>query len=160
MRVGISSPSHLFANLDNIQFEDEPVDQMTQIIVVPGDYHDVLLLDQFELEVPTGASILGLTVEIRRAGNDSVADDSVRIVKGGRVGEAERALAAVWSEDLTWVTYGGSEDLWGEDWTAENLTAADFGVAFSTSYTLAAGNTRAYVDAVKVTVRYEVSCDE
>ena len=152
-------PAPVWANLDNIQFEDEPAEQMTQLILVPGDYHDVLLIDHFQLEVPAAATILGITVEIRRAGDDGVADQSVRIVKAGQVGESARALPEVWSRDLTWIGYGGPDDLWGEEWTSENLNAADFGLAFSTAYTRAAGNTRAYVDTARVTVHYEVACN-
>jgi len=83
-------PAPVWANLDNIQFEDEPTEQMTQLILVPGNYHDVLLVDHFQLEVPAAATILGITVEVHRAGDDGVADESVRIVKGGRVGESDR----------------------------------------------------------------------
>jgi len=132
---------------------------MTQLILVPGNYHDVLLVDHFQLEVPAAATILGITVEVHRAGDDGVADESVRIVKDGRGGESERALPEVWRRDLTWISYGGPDDLWGEDWTVDDLNAGEFGVAFSTAYTRTAGNTRAYVDTARVTVHYEVICD-
>ena len=60
---------------------------------------------------------------------------------------------------MTPVTYGGADDLWGEHWTPEAVNASDFGLAFSVAYTGAAGNTRAYVDTVRVKVHYEVTCE-
>jgi hypothetical protein len=152
-------PAPVWAKLENIRFENETPEEMTQLILVPGDYHDVLLIDQFELDLPPAAMILGIALELRRAGDEGVADESVRIIKDERVGEANRALPDVWSEDLTRVTYGGPDDLWGESWTAEELNAGGLGFAFSTAYTRAAGNTRAYVDSARVTVHYEVSCE-
>lgn len=152
-------PAPVWTNLDNMRFEGELAEEMTQLILVPGDYHDVLRIDHFALDVPPTATILGITLELRHAGDDGVADESVRIAKKERVGEANRALPGIWSDDLTWVTYGGPEDLWGETWTAEELNADGFGFAFSTAYTRGAGNTRAYVDSARVTVHYEVACE-
>jgi len=152
-------PAPIWSNLDNLQFEGEAVENMTQIILVPGDYHDYLFADELALEVPPDAKILGLTVQVRRAGDDGVADDSVRIIKNGQIGDAERAQAGVWNEDLVSVSYGGPGDLWGEEWTPQDVNAPDFGVAFAAAYTRPAGNTRAYVDSVSVTVRYEVACE-
>ncbi len=152
-------PAPVWANVDNIRFEDESAEQMTQLILVPSDYHDALLVDQFALDVPAGATVLGITVEIRRAADESVADDSMRIIKRGRTGYSERALPSAWNQDLAWISYGGSDDLWGEEWTPDDINAGDFGIAFSAAFTGAVGNTRAYVDAARVTVRYEISCE-
>ena len=96
---------------------------------------------------------------MRPAGDDSVADGSVSIIKGGQIGSAERALPTAWSTDVTWVSYGGPTDLWGESWTPADLNSPDFGLAFSAAYSKNVGNTLAYVDAVRVTVSYERTCD-
>jgi hypothetical protein len=147
-------PAPVWTNLQNIQFEGTTVADSVQLIVVDTPYHDMLLADQFKLEVPQGADVRGITVEIRKAGNDSIVDDSVRIIKGGKIGTTERASAQVWSPDLTWVTYGGPDDLWGEAWTPADLNSDDFGVALSVLYKKSVGNTRAYIDQVRVTVHY------
>jgi hypothetical protein len=55
--------------------------------------------------------------------------------------------------------YGGPEDLWGETWTPADLNSEDFGVALNAIYTDTAGNGRAYVDIVYVTVNYATSCE-
>jgi hypothetical protein len=132
---------------------------MCQLILVQSTYRDVLLTDRFGLEIPRAAIIRGITVEVRRAGDDSVADNSVHIIKGGQIGIAERALPDPWSADVTWVTYGGPDDLWGETWIAEDLDSDDFGLALSAAYSKNVGNTVAYVDVVRVTVTYQRTCD-
>jgi hypothetical protein len=129
-----------------------------QLIAVSTPYRDRLLTKQFKLEVPPSAVILGITVEIRKAGEDPVSDDSVRIIKGGVVGDAERASSDKWSQALSWSTYGGPQDLWGETWTAADLNSDEFGVATSVLYGRTVGNARAYVDEVRATVHYSISC--
>ncbi len=151
-------PAPVWDGLESLQFEDASIFDMTQIILVNTTFRDTLLADQFKLEVPEGAEIRGVTVEIRRAGGDGVADHSLRIIKGGEVRDAERAQPQTWSEGPTWVSYGGADDLWGETWTPAQLNADDFGVALAVAYTQNVGNTRAYVDQIRVTVSY-VPCD-
>ena len=152
-------PAPVWDNLTTIATEDTSLDDMCQIILVNTTYRDQLLADQFGLGVPTDAVIRGITVEVRRAGDDSVADDSVRIIKGGHIGSAEHALPAAWSTDVTWVSYGGPTDLWGEAWTPSDLNSPDFGLALSAAYSKNVGNTLAYVDAVRVTVSYMRTCN-
>jgi hypothetical protein len=152
-------PAPVWSGLENLQAVGEAREDMTQIIAVPGAYHDHLLADELGLDVPPSATILGLTVEVSRAGNDSIVDHSVRLIKAGHLGKVERAQPAVWGEELASIRYGGPTDLWGEDWTPEDVNATDFGVAFSVGYTQSAGNARAYVDSMRVTVHYEITCE-
>jgi hypothetical protein len=152
-------PAPIWDNLENIQVEDAELEEATQIVLVSTAYTDVMIVDQFELEVPDQATVTGLTVEVLRAGDENVADDSVKIVKAGQVGDAERAVPVAWATELGWVSYGGGDDLWGESWTAAELNSDDFGVALSAVYALPAGNTRAYVDQVRVTVHYSITCE-
>lgn len=149
-------PAPVWTNLDAIRFEDASIFEMTQIILVNSTYRDVLVADQLSMEVPAAATIEGISVEVLRAGDASVADDSVRIVRGGRIGAAERALPQTWLEEPAWVTYGSPGDLWGESWSPADVNADDFGVALSAAYTSTVGNTRAYVDQVRVTVHYSL----
>lgn len=151
-------PPPVWSNLQAIQLEATSVADTVQLVAISTPYHDVLLTDQFKLEVPDGAAVTGIVVEILKAGDTTIVDDSVRLMKGGVAGGAERASTQTWATDLTWVTYGGPEDLWGETWTAADLNADDFGVAVSTLYTQTAGNSRAYVSQVRVTVYYSPAC--
>ncbi|HKY41081.1 MAG TPA: hypothetical protein VJN18_34345 [Polyangiaceae bacterium] len=147
-------PAPIWGSLESIQVEDASVFNMAQIVLTTNPYRDVLLVDDFALDVPEGASILGITVEVRRAGDASVTDDSVRLLRGGQLVGVEHGKPDVWSDEPDWVTYGSSDDTWGEVWTPVDVSAEGFGVGLSAQYTEDAGNTRAYIDQVRVTVSY------
>jgi hypothetical protein len=151
-------PAPVWRNLDNILFEGTTPLDGVEITLVAGEYHDALLTDDFRHELPEKAEILGITAEIRRGG-DRAADYSVRILKGGALGSAERAQPEMWTPDLTWISYGDAEDTWGESWEVADVTAKDFGVAIALLYTHESGNSRAYVDQVRTTVHYRVACE-
>jgi hypothetical protein len=153
------APAPVWDNLGGIQAEDSSTAAMCQLILVNTAYRDVLLTDRFKLELPSAAIVRGITVEVRRAGDDSVSDDSVRLIKGGQLGTAERALPQTWSPEVAWITYGGPTDLWGEQWTAADMNSDQFGVSLSAAYGKNVGNTLAYVDQVRVTVNYQVLCN-
>jgi hypothetical protein len=151
-------PAPVWRNLDNILFEGTTPLDGVEITLVDSEYHDALLTDDFRHEVPQDAEILGITAEVRRGG-DRAADYSVRLLKGGEVGSAERARPEMWTSELTWIPYGDAEDSWGENWKAADVTAEDFGVAIALLYTHDSGNSRAYVDQVRTTVHYRVACE-
>jgi hypothetical protein len=152
-------PAPTWSNLQGIQAESEDVTGAAELVVVATPYHDRLLASAFALDVPAAAVVRGITVEVRRAGDASVSDASIRLVKGGAVSGAERSSSVPWTQDLDWVTYGGASDLWGESWSAQDLVADDFGVALSVNYEDTVGNARAYVDQVRVTIHYSIACN-
>jgi hypothetical protein len=120
------------------------------------------LVDDFKLEVPEAAEITGISVTVRRAGGSptEAADGAVRLIKGGVIGEADRSQAVPWGGPMFEDTvYGTSGDLWGETWTPADVNSEDFGVAISAIYTDTAGNGRAYIDIVYITVEYATSCE-
>jgi len=151
-------PAPIWTNLDSIQFEATSFSEAIQQVVVATPYRDVLLVDQFALEVPPTATIEGIAVEVRRASTGFISDASVHIIKGGVVGANERAGSGGWGTSFEWVTYGGPSDLWGETWTPVDFESSAFGVALSALYMNTVGNSRAYVDEVRVTVHYRVTC--
>lgn len=153
-------PAPVWRNLDSILFEAiTPLDGI-ELTMVSTAYRDILLTDEFGLEVPEDATIRGIQVDLLRAGSNRVVDYSVRLESAGQAVPVERAKQDRWSYGLEWVTYGGDADLWGRQWTPEVLNATDFGVALALYYTEASGNTRAYVDRVQVTVHYDAPCEE
>jgi hypothetical protein len=153
-------PAPVWSNLQGIQAESQTIDGAAQLIVVATTYHDLLLTSAFELELPDAAEIRGITVKVRRAGDASISDDAVRIVKSGELAGANRSRSGEWTEALDWITYGGEDDLWGEDWSPADLRADDFGVALSVNYEETVGNARAYVDQVHVTIHYTLACED
>ena len=56
-------PAPIWDNLESIQVEDAALEDMTQIVLVSTPYSDVMIVDQFELEVPEHATVSGLTVD-------------------------------------------------------------------------------------------------
>ncbi len=58
-----------------------------------------------------------------------VYDESVKIVKSnGLIGLINKAIVDIWPQSDTNFIYGGEEDLWGEEWTAEEINDSNFGV--------------------------------
>jgi hypothetical protein len=53
-------------------------------------------------------------------------------VKGGVIGGTDKSTGALQPGTLSYVTYGGSSDLWGQTWTPADINASDFGLAFAT----------------------------
>lgn len=151
-------PPPVWSNLSGIRASSDVQADATQLVVVATPYNDPVIADEFKLEIPESAAIHGITVEVRRSSGGYVTDDSVRIVNGGTIGGAERAENVEWEQDFTWATYGGPDDSWGQAWTADEVNADDFGVAISTFYTRSVGNTRAYIDQVRVTIHYGIEC--
>jgi hypothetical protein len=112
------------------------------------------------LDIPSAASIIGITVAIERSATANnltmfVKDSSVKIVKGNVIGGTEHADTVThWPTADTIATYGSSSDLWGQTWTASDVTSSTFGVAISVidSTGLTAGG----VDNIQITVDYSL----
>ena len=61
--------------------------------------------------------------------NSNVIDYSVRLVKGGVISGTDkaRAPASVWPGSDTYISYGGSSDVWGLSLSASDINSSDFG---------------------------------
>jgi hypothetical protein len=114
-----------------------------------------LLATQFGFAIPSGATIDGFEVHIRRFANSgSLCDDlSVRLMKDGStaIGNDYADTVNKWPTSETEKTYGGATDLWGSSWTPAEVNASTFGVRLAVD----SDNTvTASVDSVEVTVYY------
>lgn len=78
----------------------------------------------------------------------SVADNIVKLVKGGAVVGTSQATATLWPSGDIEVQYGGAASLWGTTLLYSDVNAADFGVVLSATVT--AGTAR--VDRIGVRV--------
>lgn len=58
-------------------------------------------------------------------------ENSVKIVQGGSIAGTDKSTGATIPSPLTYVSYGGSSDLWGLSWTTAQVNNSNFGVAFS-----------------------------
>lgn len=105
----------------------------------------------FGFTIPTPAQILGIEVLVeRKSVAGGIVDSRARIVKGGVVGTAERALPGNWPLTDTTVTYGSPSDLWGDTWTPADINSAGFGFALSVND----GVDTAAVDHISIRVTY------
>jgi hypothetical protein len=151
-------PPTVWRNLSALRSEGTAPEDGAVLTLVFDPYQDFLLVDDFKLEVPTDAEILGITVTVRRAGESlmEAVDGAVRLIKGGVVGASDRSVPTPWAgPEYVNADYGGPTDLWGQTWTAADVNAQNFGVALSAIYTETGGNGRAYVDIVYVTIHYQ-----
>jgi hypothetical protein len=154
-------PATIWTNLAAVAIEGtDPIADTAQLVVWNDPYRDFLLVEDFNLDVPESATIEGITATIRRAGGgeDEAADAGVYLLKGDVMGTLDKSKSTPWSNVLENVAYGGENDLWAETWTPADVNAGTFGVAVSAQYPQSAGNGRAYVDIVYVTVSY-TDCD-
>jgi len=111
----------------------------------------------FGFSIPPTATITGIFAEIEKKDNGySSTDNSTKIVKGGNVSGAQRANASGYPLNDAYFPYGNSTDLWGLDWSASDINAADFGIALSSN--LAGMETpppdTVYVDHIRITVYF------
>ena len=127
-----------------------------------GDRSDYLQCTNLGFSLPANAVINGVTVNIER-GTSSTAqgrvarDAAVRLVKGGTVGSTDRATSTPYTTSDTVEAHGDAADLWGTTWTAAEINATDFGVAFAAQKpTNAGGSLTVSVDHISVTVDYTV----
>lgn len=68
-------------------------------------------------------------------GSASVTENSIKIIKTGSIIGNEKSTGATIPTSDTYISYGGSADLWGTSWTTTDINASDFGVVFSANET-------------------------
>jgi hypothetical protein len=122
-------------------------------------YSNYLQGSQFGFALPPEAQVMGIEVNIYRMSdshNPNIVDNVVSLVKAGTIlGDNKADSTNSWPTTLTLATYGGPTDLWGSDWTADDVNSADFGVALALYRDNNGNNSRdAAVDYMQVTVYY------
>jgi hypothetical protein len=119
-------------------------------------FQDRLVLEDFGFSIPAEAIIVGVTALVRRAYSSSepVVDYSVRLVTGGEEVGTDLKSNEAWSEEtLAEAEYGGAAELWGAEWSPEQVMSESFGIAIG-ALPLSGG--RAYIDVVRLIVHYQV----
>lgn len=146
----------------NVLIEDAAVAQASSGSGNPITHY--LKATNFGFTLPTGATVTGITVRVKRdfqdvdlGVNSFAVDSAVKIIKSdGSVSTTNRADASThWPTSLAFASYGGTTDLWGETWTKDDINSANFGVAVAAALTNPDADTiRAKVDFIDVTVAY------
>jgi hypothetical protein len=119
-------------------------------------FQDRLVLEGFGFAVPAEATIVGVTARVLRAYSSSepVVDYSVRLVLNGEEIGTDLKRPDAWPEEvLEEAEYGGEAELWGQEWSPEQVNSENFGIAIG-ALPLAGG--RAYIDVVRLVVHYEL----
>jgi len=102
---------------------------------------NTLNIEGLSFNIPTGAVIKGITVQVYRGANraNAVSDVTVKLLKAGTAVGNNKAVGGFWPQIL-WnayniptgngvpISYGGSTDLWGTTWTPADINNAGFGV--------------------------------
>jgi hypothetical protein len=112
----------------------------TQNVVIPGSttgYTEYLSLTGFGFSIPAGATVVGVTVSLRKETTQlGVFDYSVKLCNGGAVIGSSRASASQWgTASFPTTVYGGSGDGWGASLTHTIVNSSTFGIAISASVT-------------------------
>jgi len=133
------------------------------IAVLSSSSTNYLTQSGFGYSIPSYAIICGIQVEAERRQQgvlvgSSVKDNSVKIIKGGTILGTDHASASSWPSNDATISYGGPTDLWGTTWTASDINASNFGIAYSASLSagLAALLLSAEIDNVTLTVFYDL----
>jgi|SRR3989344_2248720 len=110
----------------------------------------------FNFSIPSGATVNGILVEIKKAtsGLNTSTDNSVKIVKDSSVAGSNYASGSSWPTTAAYSSYGGASDLWGLTLTSSDINSSGFGVAISATGT---GGGTSLVDAIRITVYYTTS---
>lgn len=117
----------------------------------PNTVMNYLKATDFGFAIPASAVIEGIEVLIERLGV-FVSDAGLYLVKGGVVGGADRSALGEWTAfPDTIVPYGGSNDLWGETWTAADINDPGFGFAMSLTHHMSG---LALIDSISIRVFY------
>lgn len=145
-----------WTNPNNSQASDN-VYATSQLDPLGPDLSHYLKATNFGFTIPTGSTILGITVEIeisKAVGpGTTMADNSCKIVKGGTISGNENKSVTAYTTTDTYLTHGSASDLWGLTWVVSDINASNFGVAISSNST-GANVATAQIDHIRITVTY------
>ena len=103
--------------------------------IVDGTTSRYLYCTGYGFAIPAGAVIQGIVVNVERksdrTSNGGSVDAAVRLIKAGTIGTIDRATVTIYPTVDVIEAHGSISDLWGTTWTAADINAATFGVAFA-----------------------------
>ncbi|KKW17037.1 MAG: hypothetical protein UY56_C0005G0062 [Parcubacteria group bacterium GW2011_GWA1_50_14] len=151
-----------WTNFNNIKLEDAAVAQSTVTNV--NTISQYLSGTTFGFAIPTGATIDGIKVEIKKkvgltTPGAYATDNDVVLGGGTEVGSDYADTTTQWdASSPTWATYGGATDTWGQSWTAEQINSTAFGAnivsKFNAGSSSGSASSRTQVDFMRITVYY------
>ncbi len=126
----------------------------------PGDPTQFLDLTGFNFNLPAGATINGIVVEIERqktANNRDIRDNTIQLLKAGNPVGQNKASTTGWINSDVTASYGGSTDLWMTTWTEAEIEASGFGLRIAIEdFGGTGGAQQGQINQVQITVHYSV----
>lgn len=123
LRIGMSPTtsnddsygSIAWTNPENASDIDETYATVTTAGLTPTEYLKGL---DFGLDIPTGATILGIEASVKRVRNGgttgAIVDDTIQLVKGGVVVGDNKAITTAWATADDTTRYGTPSNLWNQ----------------------------------------------
>lgn len=118
--------------------------QQAPLSISPADQTNYLVCKNLDSNISTSATIEGITIYIDRYnsftgdGTVTISDDAIYLTKNGTdtVG-SNKSTGATWAstDTDTYISFGGSSDLWGTTWTASEINDDNFGVMIGPNIT-------------------------
>ena len=122
-----------------------------------GENSGYLKSSNYNLNVPTGSTILGIELTIGRYSDfsifDNIFDVTVSLLKYNNIVGTNKANGTGWPNTETAITYGGPTDLWGATWNSTEINSTDFGTVLQINNQHFIQYT-AYVDYMQIKVYY------
>ena len=121
-----------------------------------GSNSHYLKFTNWGASIPTGATINGITVEIEVScvftPGISVNDVRCRLVKAGTIQSTDRNSVTGWTTTDTYLSHGGSSDLWGGTWLDTDINNSGFGFVIAALQN--GGPVTAQIDHARITIDY------
>jgi hypothetical protein len=149
-----------FSSPGNAQTSDNSRAIASSLIAILSGNTYYLKATGFNFNIPSYASICGITVQIEHRATGliltaAVKDNQVKIIKNGVITGTNKAINTNWGTSDVYATYGGSSDMWGTTLMPNDVNASDFGIAFSANITaLIAALPTAEIDHIEMSIDY------
>ena len=119
---------------------------------------DILRVTNFKFNVPSDATIKGVTVRVKRrqSGSGPIAyDNLVKLVYNGNERGDNRASTDVWPQSFATKTYGGSSTNWNANLTPAMVNSSTFGVDIQ-FYNASRYSLSAFIDYIDIKIDYTI----
>jgi hypothetical protein len=109
---------------------------------------------------PTGATLSGIKVEIKRNVSQGAAVDAPNLqlmISGAATGSSRSRNRTQWTSQSGYVTYGSTSDKWGSSLTINDIVNSTFGVQLAAKGALkGSNNSIANIDHIRITIYYNL----
>ncbi len=115
-----------------------------------------LVLSGFTADLPEGAAISGVTLDVKRSATaaEQLRDTAIFLRQGAKSIGSNRASADFWPVTREAVSYGGPHDRWGAALEAADVGSGELGAELTVAHGGATAAAAPEVDALTLTIHY------